>query len=30
MNFVNDTEKILVDSFDEFDSKWTKNIFNNN
>ncbi len=29
MSFVNDTEKILVDSFDEFNSKWTKNIFNN-
>lgn len=26
---VNNTEKILVDSFDENDSKWTKNIFNN-
>ena len=29
MSFVNDAEKILVDSFDEFNSKWTKNIFNN-
>lgn len=29
MSFVNDTEKILVDSFDEINGKWTKNIFNN-
>ncbi len=28
MSFVNDTEKILVDSFDEINGKWTKNIFN--
>ncbi len=26
---VNNTEKILVDSFDEINGKWTKNIFNN-
>ena len=27
---VNNTEKILVNSFDEINGKWTKNIFNNN
>ncbi len=26
---VDSTEKILVDSFDEINGKWTKNIFNN-
>lgn len=25
---VNNTERILVDSFDEISGKWTKNIFN--